>query len=62
MYVIVSFVIMDSKVYSLIVRWIQTSDKVFYNLLMSFHMQKKTLRLTTRGEGGAAYNVTKPLI
>ena len=31
---------------------------------MSFHMQKKTLRLTTRrgGGGGAAYNVTKSLI
>ena len=28
---------------------------------MSFHMQKKTRRLTTGG-GGAAYNVTKSLI
>ena len=50
----------SEKVCSLIVWWIQTSDKVFYNLLMSFHMQKKTLRLTTGG--GAAYNVTKSLI
>ena len=43
---------MDSKVYSLIVWWIQTSDKVFYNLLMSFHMQKKRLGLQPGGEGG----------